>query len=302
MNDDFCRVCGTNAGKQRAAHGIAYWIDCPVCGRYKITDPAGLSLESGELSEEERFLLSGTLRTADEASPIEVNQGIIRDLVEAADPPHDPLDALDRVLWYLHDRSKRADAWVPVDQATEYPLLFLRGPDEFQYILRKMCHMEWLETDSQGKYRLSLEGWKRLRELAPAKQRGRQAFVAMWFSEETQEVWEDGIRAAVEGAGFHAVRIDEKEHNERIDEQIISEIRRSRFVIADFTGHRYGVYFEAGYGLGLGLPVIWCCHADQIDASHFDTRQYNHILWNSPQELHDGLVARIDATVLPRIE
>ena len=36
------------------------------------------------------------------------------------------------------------------------------------------------------------------------------------------------------------------EHINRIGDEIISQIRRSKFLIADFTGHRGGVYFEAG--------------------------------------------------------
>lgn len=38
----------------------------------------------------------------------------------------------------------------------------------------------------------------------------------------------------------------------RIDDEIIGRIRASRFIVADFTGHRPGVYFEAGMMLGLG--------------------------------------------------
>ena len=33
----------------------------------------------------------------------------------------------------------------------------------------------------------------------------------------------------------------------------MAEIRRSRFVVADYTGQVNGVYFEAGFALGLGL-------------------------------------------------
>ena len=59
----------------------------------------------------------------------------------------------------------------------------------------------------------------------------------------------------MEDTGFRALRIDMKQFNEKICDHIIAEIRRSRFLIADVTGHRAGVYFEAGYAMGLGLPV-----------------------------------------------
>ena len=50
------------------------------------------------------------------------------------------------------------------------------------------------------------------------------------------------------------------EHINKIRDEIISQITRSKFLIADFTGHRGGVYFEAGLAMGLRRSVrtnIW---------------------------------------------
>jgi nucleoside 2-deoxyribosyltransferase len=77
----------------------------------------------------------------------------------------------------------------------------------------------------------------------------------------------------------------------------MAEIRRSGLIVADFTGNRGGVYFEAGFAMGLGLPVIWTVRQDDIDAVHFDTRQYNHITWSTPQELREKLYNRVMATI-----
>ena len=35
-------------------------------------------------------------------------------------------------------------------------------------------------------------------------------------------------------------------------DRIIAQIRASKFVVADFTRNRGGVYYEAGFALGLG--------------------------------------------------
>lgn len=59
-------------------------------------------------------------------------------------------------------------------------------------------------------------------------------------------------------------------HTDRIDDKILAEIRRSGLLVADFTGHRQGVYFEAGFALGLDVPVIWCCREDEIEKAHFE--------------------------------
>ncbi|MBI5685583.1 MAG: hypothetical protein HZC54_10930 [Verrucomicrobia bacterium] len=91
--------------------------------------------------------------------------------------------------------------------------------------------------------------------------------------------------------------MDKLEHNGKICDKIVSEIHDSAFLIADFIGHRGGVYFEAGYAMGLGLPVIWLCREDEIDKAHFDTRQYNHIVWREPADLCEKLFSRIKATI-----
>ena len=93
----------------------------------------------------------------------------------------------------------------------------------------------------------------------------------------------------------------QKEHVNKIDDEIIAEIRRSRFLVADFTqgqdGARGGVYFEAGFAFGLGIPVIYTCRKDMIEKLAFDTRQYNHIFWECNEDLRRSLGNRIAATI-----
>jgi hypothetical protein len=53
-------------------------------------------------------------------------------------------------------------------------------------------------------------------------------------------------------------RVDQKHHHlNKVDDEIIAEIRRSRFLVADFTCEpgkvRGGVYFEAGFAMGLNM-------------------------------------------------
>ena len=61
-----------------------------------------------------------------------------------------------------------------------------------------------------------------------------------------------------------------------------------------------GVYYEAGFARGLGIPVISTCREDERGKLHFDTRQYNHIFWKAPADLADQLHDRVAATALPK--
>lgn len=107
------------------------------------------------------------------------------------------------------------------------------------------------------------------------------------------DAYMNGIKPGIENAGYVAARADMEEHSDDIMFRVIGQIRIANFVVADYTGHRNGVYYEAGFARGLGLEVIPCCRQDAMKDAHFDTRQLNHVLWKTPDDLREGLSARI---------
>jgi nucleoside 2-deoxyribosyltransferase len=121
----------------------------------------------------------------------------------------------------------------------------------------------------------------------------------MWFDPSVHPAWLKAVAPGIEDAGYEAIRIDKVEHNRKIDDEIIASIRACKFLVADFTGQRGGVYFEAGLAQGLGKQVVWLCRKDELDKVHFDTRQYNFILWEDGKlaELRTALQNRIEATI-----
>jgi nucleoside 2-deoxyribosyltransferase len=144
---------------------------------------------------------------------------------------------------------------------------------------------------------ITADGWDYLEKIAARTSELTQAFVAMSFSEAMKPIWEKTIKLAITRAGYKAYRIDAEPCIDRIDVKIISEIRGSRFVVAEVTEQKHGVYFEAGYTLALGLPVFWCVRKDDLPNVHFDTRQYNHIVWETEAEIEGKLYEFISAIV-----
>ena len=174
--------------------------------------------------------------------------------------------------------------------------------EEVETLLEYLDEQGWIKSKKEySSHTLTVGGYARLAELETANTELSKGFVAMWFDDSTQKAWEEGIKLGIEDAGYDAVRIDEKEHTNKIDNEIIAEIKRSRFVVADFTqggdGARGGVYYEAGFAHGLGIEVIFTCRKDVLGLVHFDTRQYNHIVWETPEELRQRLAARISAVI-----
>lgn len=157
------------------------------------------------------------------------------------------------------------------------------------------------EVHSTHNLMLRPPGYARLEALDASGAISNQAFIAMWFDNSMSEAYEKGIAPAIREAGYEPMRIDKKSHNNKIDDEIIAEIKRSRFVVADFTqgdsGARGGVYYEAGFAHGLNMPVIFTCRADTLKHVHFDTRQYNHIAWENIDTLKNQLAQRISATI-----
>ncbi|MSP43295.1 MAG: nucleoside 2-deoxyribosyltransferase [Alphaproteobacteria bacterium] len=176
---------------------------------------------------------------------------------------------------------------------------------ELYYLEDYLIKQGWASEGSQAIGWISLvitvEGYAHLAELATKQINSSQGFVAMWFDDSMTEAYEKGIGPGIEDAGYKPLRIDKKEHANKIDDAIIAEIRRSRFVVTDFThgdsGMRGGVYYEAGFAHGLGVPVFFMCRKDVLDKIHFDTRQYNHIDWTTPEELRKRLAERISAVI-----
>ena len=115
----------------------------------------------------------------------------------------------------------------------------------------------------------------------------------MNFDKEFDNLYEQFIKIAIEDNGYKSIISKREEYIDLIDDFIMAEIKESRFVVAEFTGQKRGVYFEAGYARGLGIPVIWVCKKDEIGDLHFDINHYNQIDWETPEELKKRLYNRI---------
>ena len=157
-------------------------------------------------------------------------------------------------------------------------------------------------TMSEAQFTPTSEGWFKIEDLSSQAILSSQVFVAMWFNELTEEPYRNGLYKAIYDAGYDPMRIDQQHHHlNKVDDEIIAEIRRSKFLVADFTCApqqvRGGVYFEAGFAMGLDIPIILTCKDTSLNDLHFDTRQYPHISWRDSADLYGQLRARIGALI-----
>ena len=123
---------------------------------------------------------------------------------------------------------------------------------------------------------------------------GRNVLVAMRFGDETLQLRE-AIRKGITDSGYIAIFIDEVQHNDFITPELLKHIRDSKFVVVDLTHQNNGAYFEEGYAMGLGKPVIQLCQKDT--KLHFDIAQKNTIMWDVESDIPKKLTNRIKATI-----
>ena len=171
---------------------------------------------------------------------------------------------------------------------------------ELQYMLDYLAKRSFIEynngPDEEEWVDISIlpDGYARIDVLQKNTAYGRNVLVAMKFGDDTIPLRE-AIRKGITDAGYLAVFIDEVQHNDFITPELLKHIRDSKFVVVDLTHQNNGAYFEEGYAMGLGKPVIQLCKNDT--RLHFDIAQKNTIMWEVETDISERLTNRIKATI-----
>lgn len=306
MTEKPCLICKTPARFYSTGRD-GEDVECPRCGKFGISRQASFLIERAA-SPRQLANISGWLFE----HHAELNDQYLssNDLERLLMLPTPSFEERKRKLvhWLAKKSLKLGDS---VDWKSDPTIIssgYLLDPDEVRFVMKTLLENGIIEKrfDQMPLERvevfLTARGYDFLAEY-DANPTSQIGFCAMWFDTSVSPLWEKAIEPAIINSGYQPLRIDKKEHVNRIDDEIFADIRRSRFVIADFThgnsGIRGGVYFEAGFAQGLGLPVIWTCRKDMLseDKLHFDIRQYNFLEWTDEglDDFKNRLHKRIEA-------
>ena len=149
--------------------------------------------------------------------------------------------------------------------------------------------------------------YKRKYEKVAAKppKKTNQIFVAMMFSDEMNDFYDQAYKPISEDLGYTTMRIDRKDYIGLIIEEIEADIKDSIAVIADLTGNRGGVYYEAGIARGLQLcnhplKLVLTCKKDffENEGVHFDLRGDNILIYQDINELKKKLRKRLETVLV----
>ena len=308
--DDECIVCKREVKKYETSFiRSSFTFECPSCGIFAVMDriQSVLLNESKEVLFKLSCLLAEKrVRKGTKILLTNVHDEINNDYLHLdyqewiKDFPKTAFEILDRSLLNIATQIEHPAGQVFIEEEDK-ELYFSKDINQLMYVVNQLYKLGYISEMSSTNEWINIEtsGWEKIEELKrkPAGNT-KQVFVAMWFDNFTKEFYTSMEKAIEENSKFKALRVDKLEHNNKICDQIIAEIKRSKFLVADFTGERGGVYFEAGFAQGIGIPVIWTVHENWIDKLHFDTRQYNHIVYKDADELYKKLKARILATIV----
>jgi hypothetical protein len=128
------------------------------------------------------------------------------------------------------------------------------------------------------------------------KKREIIGFVAMSFRDEEEPALIDYYNAIQRAAQrtelpIRLTRIDLKEGDFEISQQIMTEIESVNFVISDFTLSPHNVYFEIGFARGVKKRIIQT--ARKGTNLQFDVRNWNTIFYRNATELEEKLIPKL---------
>ena len=311
-----CPICSTADATEKPTSRDARIIDCPQCGNFAISGRATalLNIESNFATERWKIsawvneikpeLISSTeLDTASKCAVPSLHHRAERMLrwIVAQFPPGMGFSLNDLGKWVADDYTSQEIVFSGGGLVSSRltPIGWNKSISEMLFMVTEvLCNeMGLLVSQNNHDYQVSPKGLLYLEGRRESV--SSVGFCAMWFGDEVLPLWKEVIEPAINAAGYEALRIDSKQHNGKIDDEIMASIRASKFVVSDFTGSRGGVYYEAGFAHGLGLPVIFMCRDSDLKDIHFDVRQYNCILW-APEKLEEAqslLKNRILATL-----
>ncbi|MCT7546619.1 nucleoside 2-deoxyribosyltransferase [Aliarcobacter cryaerophilus] len=177
---------------------------------------------------------------------------------------------------------------------------YIKDFDELVCLFQKATDEKFIDCTIRN-YRaidfkkLTFDGIRYLEELEEPNKNSKKIFVAFNFDEPLTNIFNNNLKEAIEFEGFEYVVVnqDNVEHNKSINDEIIVKLKASRIVIADFTNHRNSVYFEAGFAMGMNIPIIWTCQKGHENNMSFDTRQFPHIVWEDKDDLVEQVINRL---------
>lgn len=119
-----------------------------------------------------------------------------------------------------------------------------------------------------------------------------KAFVIMPFSNDFNDTYKLGIKAAAQSCNVDAKRLDDDFFVTNMVEEIYRKIDEADFIIADMTGRNPNVFYEVGYAEAKNKLILLL--TKNIQDIPFDFKQKLHIEYKDVSSLKENLIDKIE--------
>ncbi len=269
--------------------------------------------QNSEFVERNKFILKGLLINDKFPLPKPLpyfDNNILEKIINEAQIPRTPKSKLDNLLLFLFDHQNIVGEAINLsmysDRDQVINKLYFFNYQEYWFYFNTLKDQElikFIDSSSKDGYmasdiRLTYKGLEYVINLQESGEKSKNCFIAMSFSDKATPLREI-IKKTVLESGYEPLLVDEVHYDSdiTINDAIIKFIKQSKFLIADFTGQKQGVYFEAGFALGLKRPVIYTCSQNDFEYTHFDTNHYPHIVYENLDDLEVKLKNKIQAWI-----
>ena len=329
-NRPSCPICKTPNVNRSASGSNTLEFTCPRCGRFQIQTLAETELRNARPAFPPLHILSGLCRNTWDllGEKLLITVDLFKswdELGKAAQIPiprdTDPALKGEYLMRFIK-RKTRTFADPFTFSQNELATGFCANRHELDFCLRILVEKGFIEESrpqpqgakgrpQQGQegltYFLTPAGWAALESAkipASAPAAAHAAPTAAVAAAVDPTFWAKGFSAALQTAGFNAVRVDAREQSAKISDEIIVELRRADILVADLTDRSPLTLFEAGFALGRGKPVFWTSEEAAARDKGFplDLRQRTVTTWtkDDPAAFAARLAIRIEAEICRR--
>ena len=292
VENRLCKICNKNAKyHDYNMTEDSQFVDCEYCGKYFLL----YSFETDIYPDKSNFYkVSSWIREQNDEfnrNP-NIDEKTFDKILEMRDKKiQEKFDLMmlhlseyknQQIPQKLHVRSWARDS-------NEFHKLFTRAIDN------KLINGNTYMGVEVGFSDFTFDGLVYIENLNEPNKSSKNIFIAFNFDNELPEIFNTYVKEAIEELGFNYTIVTQNTttHDKAISDEIIAKLKSSRIVIADFTNHRNSVYFEAGFAMGMKIPIIWTCQEGHEDDLSFDTRQYPHLVWKDGEDLKKQITDRI---------
>jgi len=222
--------------------GVLIIMNCKFCGTYKVYYPTYTKFKRTDFDLRHQADIRGFLA---EHKDFEISDENFDQLINLKTPSFH--ERANKLLLALEQHTEHAGQYLVKDTKLWTKIAWCINEEELDEILSYLESKTFVHRQKKNDkdvYKIGYDGWSRIEELKEVSIDSNQGFVAMHFDKKNMmSIYQKAISKAICDAGYKPLRVDQDEHTNKIDDKIIVEIRRSRFVVANFTGHRGGCIF-----------------------------------------------------------